>query len=176
MFTPKPFLYLLFGASLISPFIASSEAQKAGEKISIAVVPMGTSHVYWKAVEAGARQACKELDVDMTWKGPLKENDRAQQIAIVEQFVSENKSGIVIAPLDDTALKRPIDAAMAKKIPVVIIDSALKGEPGTDFVSFVATDNHAGGKMAAEELLKLLDGKGKVILLRGQEGTASTTA
>jgi ribose transport system substrate-binding protein len=176
MFNPKPFLYLLFGASLFSQFIASSEAQKAGGKISIAVVPMGTSHVYWKAVEAGARQACKELGIDMTWKGPLKENDRAQQIAIVEQFVSENKSGIVIAPLDDTALKRPIDAAMAKKIPVVIIDSALKGEPGTDFVSFVATDNHAGGKMAAEELLKLLDGKGKVILLRGQEGTASTTA
>src|SRR4029077_5624045 len=140
------------------------------------VVPMGTSHVYWKAVEAGARQACKELGIDMTWKGPLKENDRAQQIAIVEQFVSENKSGIVIAPLDDTALKRPIDAAMAKKIPVVIIDSALKGDPGNDFVSFVATDNHAGGKMAAEELLKLLNGKGKVILIRGQEGTASTTA
>ena len=177
MFTPKPFLYLLLGASLFSPFIASSEDQKPGEKkISIAVVPMGTSHVYWKAVEAGARQACKELGVDMTWKGPLKENDRAQQIAIVEQFVSENKSGIVIAPLDDTALKRPIDAAMAKKIPVVVIDSALKGEPGTDFVSFVATDNHAGGKMAAEELLKLLNGKGKVILIRGQEGTASTTA
>jgi ribose transport system substrate-binding protein len=149
MFTPKPFLYLLLGASLFSPFIASSEDQKPGEKkISIAVVPMGTSHVYWKAVEAGARQACKELGVDMTWKGPLKENDRAQQIAIVEQFVSENKSGIVIAPLDDTALKRPIDAAMAKKIPVVVIDSALKGEPGTDFVSFVATDNHAGGKMS----------------------------
>ena len=177
MFTPKPFLYRLLGASLFSPFIASSEDQKPGEKkISIAVVPMGTSHVYWKAVEAGARQACKELGVDMTWKGPLKENDRAQQIAIVEQFVSENKSGIVIAPLDDTALKRPIDAAMAKKIPVVVIDSALKGEPGTDFVSFVATDNHAGGKMAAEELLKLLNGKGKVILIRGQEGTASTTA
>jgi ribose transport system substrate-binding protein len=176
MFTPKPFLYLLFGVSICSPSIASSEAQKAGEKISIAVVPMGTSHVYWKAVEAGARQACKDLGIDMTWKGPLKENDRAQQIAIVEQFGSENKSGIVIAPLDDTALKRPIDAAMAKKIPVVIIDSSLKGEPGTDFVSFVATDNHAGGKMAAEELLRLLDGKGKVILLRGQEGTASTTA
>jgi ribose transport system substrate-binding protein len=176
MFDPKSFLYLLFGVSLCSQFIASSEAQKAGEKISIAVIPMGTSHVYWKAVEAGARQAAKELGIDMTWKGPLKENDRAQQIAIVEQFVSENKSGIVIAPLDDTALKRPIDAAMAKKIPVVIIDSSLKGEPGTDFVSFVATDNHAGGKMAAEELLRLLDGKGKVILLRGQEGTASTTA
>ena len=176
MFNPKSFLYLLLGVSLFSQFIASSEAQKAGEKISIAVIPMGTSHVYWKAVEAGARQAAKELGIDMTWKGPLKENDRAQQIAIVEQFVSENKSGIVIAPLDDTALKRPIDAAMAKKIPVVIIDSSLKGEPGTDFVSFVATDNHAGGKMAAEELLRLLDGKGKVILLRGQEGTASTTA
>jgi len=127
-------------------------------------------------VEAGARQAAKELGIDMAWKGPVRENDRAQQIAIVEQFVSEGKSGIVIAPLDATALQRPVDAAMAKKIPVVIIDSPLKGEPGKDFISTVATDNHAGGKMGAEALLKALNGKGKVVLLRGLEGVASTTA
>jgi ribose transport system substrate-binding protein len=176
MHLPKRFISYLVGTAVFSLFLMSGHALKAAEKLSIAVIPMGTSHIYWKSVEAGARQAAKELGIDMAWKGPVRENDRAQQIAIVEQFVSEGRSGIVLAPLDENALLRPVAAGMAKKIPVVIIDSALKGEPGKDFVSIVSTDNHAGGKMGAEELLKLLNGKGKVILLRAQEGTASTTA
>jgi ribose transport system substrate-binding protein len=140
----------------------------------IAVIPKGTTHVFWKSVEAGAQAAGKELGAEIVWKGPLKENDRAQQIAIVEQFVTEGVSGIVLAPLDDTALRRPVALAMEKKIPVVIIDSALKGEAGKDFVSFVATDNRKGGQMGGERLAALLGGKGKVSLLRYQVGSAST--
>src|SRR5688572_15021732 len=67
---------------------------------TIAVIPKGTTHVFWKSVEAGARKAADEAGVTIVWKGPLKENDRAQQIQIVEQFVAEGVSGIVLAPLD----------------------------------------------------------------------------
>ncbi len=141
---------------------------------SLAVIPKGTTHVFWKSIEAGARAAGQELGVNILWKGPLKENDRAQQIAIVEQFVAEGVSGVVLAPLDDTALKRPVQAAMAKGMPVVIMDSALKGEQGSDFVSFVGTNNRVGGEMAGEALVKLLGGKGKVVLMRYMEGSAST--
>ena len=143
-------------------------------KPRIAVIPKGTTHVFWKSVEAGAQAAGKEFGVEIVWKGPLKENDRAQEIAIVEQFVTEGVSGIVLAPLDDTALKRPVAMAMEKKIPVVIIDSALKGEPGKDFLSFVATNNRKGGTMGGTRLAELLGGKGKVSLLRYQVGSAST--
>jgi ribose transport system substrate-binding protein len=111
----------------------------------------------------------------VVWKGPLKENDRAQQIGIVEQFVTEGVSGIVLAPLDDTALVRPVAAAAQRKIPVVIFDSGLKGETGKDFASFVATNNRAGGRLGGEHLAKLLGGKGKVVLLRYMVGSASTT-
>ena len=69
----------------------------------------------------------------------------------------------------------PVQEAAAAKIPVVIIDSALKGQVGKDFVSYVATDNTKGGELAGEQLVKLLGGKGKVVLLRYQEGSASTT-
>ena len=140
---------------------------------SIAVIPKNTTHVFWKAVEAGAREGAKEAGVEMVWKGSLKEDDPAQQIQIVEQFVSEGVGGIVLAPIDDTALKRPVAAAMEKGIPVVIMDSALKGEPVKDFVSTVSTNNHRGGEMAGEQLGKLLDGKGKVVLFRFKEGSAS---
>ena len=146
----------------------------AQPKLKIAVIPKGTTHIFWKAVEAGAREAGKELGVEIVWKGPMKENDRAQQISIVEQFVTEGISGIVLAPLDNTALQRPVAAAARKKIPVVIFDSGLKGEPGKDFVSFVATDNIKGGNIGGEHLGKLLGGKGKVVLLRYQVGSAST--
>ena len=140
---------------------------------SIAVIPKNTTHVFWKAVEAGAREGAKEAGVEMVWKGSLKEDDPTQQIQIVEQFVSAGVGGIVLAPIDDEALKRPVAAAMRKGIPVVIMDSALKGEPVKDFVSTVSTNNHRAGEMAGEQLGKLLNGKGKVVLFRFKQGSAS---
>ena len=141
----------------------------------IAVIPKGTTHSFWKSVEAGARQAGTELGVEIVWKGPLKEDDRAQQIAIVQQFVASGISAIVLAPLDDTALRGPVKSAAERKIPVVIFDSALKAELGKDFVSYVATNNRRGGQLGAEELARLLGGKGKIVLLRYSEGSASTS-
>ncbi len=144
----------------------------AGEKI--AVIPKGTTHSFWKSVEAGARQAGAEFGVEILWKGPLKEDDRAQQIGVVQQFVSSGVSAIVLAPLDDIALRTPVKSAAEHNIPVVIFDSALKGEVGRDFLSFVATNNRRGGELGGEELARLLGGKGKVVLLRYSEGSAST--
>jgi ribose transport system substrate-binding protein len=140
----------------------------------IAVIPKGTTHVFWKSVERGARDAGRDLDVDIIWKGPLKENDRAQQIQVVQQFISQNVDAIALAPLDFKALVRPVKSAAARNIPVVIYDSALDGEPGKDFLSFVATNNKQGGRLGGAQLAKLLDGKGKVVLLRYLVGSAST--
>ena len=140
----------------------------------IAVIPKGTTHWFWKAVEAGAREGAKEAGAEMIWQGSLKEDDPEQQIRIVEQFVSEGVGGIVLAPIDDTALMRPVAAAMQKGISVVIMDSALKGDPPKDFVCTVSTNNHRAGEMAGEQLGRLLDGKGKVVLFRHKEGSAST--
>jgi ribose transport system substrate-binding protein len=141
----------------------------------IAVIPKNTTHVYWKAIEAGAREGAKEACVEMVWKGSLKEDNPRQQIQIVEQFISEGVGGIVLAPIDDIALKRPVAAAMQKGIPVVIMDSPLQGEPIKDFISTVSTNNHRGGEMAGEQLGKLLAGKGKVVLFRFKRGSASAS-
>jgi ribose transport system substrate-binding protein len=141
-------------------------------KTTIAVIPKGTTHEFWKAVHAGAVKAAEELGVEVIWKGPLKEDDREAQIKVVEDFITRGVDGIVLAPLDDVALRAPVENASRLGIPVVIIDSALKSE---EHVSFVATDNYRGGQMAGEHLAKLLDGEGKVVMLRYQEGSASTT-
>jgi ribose transport system substrate-binding protein len=141
----------------------------------IAVIPKNTTHVFWKAIESGAREGANEACVEMIWRGSLKEDSPGQQIKIVEQFISEGVGGIVLAPIDDIALRRPVAAAMQKGIPVVIMDSPLQGEPIKDFVSTVSTDNHRGGEMAGEQLATLLAGKGKVVLFRFKRGSASAS-
>jgi len=150
----------------------SEDAAGGGEaKPRVAVIPKGTTHVFWKSVEAGAKQAGEEFGLDVIWKGPMKEDDRASQIQMVEQFISEGVAGIVLAPLDKQALMVPVQSAKENKIAMVIFDSVLDGN---DFSSFVATDNKAAGKLGGDHLAKLLGGHGKVVLLRYIEGSAST--
>ena len=143
----------------------------ASPSFTIAVIPKGTSHVFWQSIHAGAEKAAQELGVEVIWRGPLREDDRDAQVSEVEGFVSRGVSGIVLAPLDDTALQAPVGAARRSGMPVVIIDSGLKGE---DYVSFVATDNRQGGRMGGQHLAQVLEGKGKVVLLRYAEGSDST--
>ena len=163
-------------AAIAVVFIATGCERKGRSKdrYRIAVIPKGTTHIFWKSIHAGAvkaEQELKDLGVEVIWIGPLKEDDRESQIKVVENFVRRGVSGIVLAPLDDTALCMPVRDAVNNRIPVVIIDSGLKGE---DYVSFVATDNYIGGRKGGEHLAKILGGKGKVIMLRYQEGSAST--
>ena len=101
-------------------------------KLKIAVIPKGTIHEFWKSVHAGAVKAGDELGVEIIWKGPLKEDDRDAQISTVEDFISKGVSGIVLAPLDDTALRGPVTNAQNSGIPVVLFDSGMKGTAGKD--------------------------------------------
>jgi len=146
--------------------------------LHLAVIPKGTTHEFWKSIHAGALKAQREYEaqgvaVRLTWKGPIREDDREQQIQVVEGFLSQGVNGLVLAPLDASALVRPVQEARSAGIPTVVIDSALASG---DAVSFVATDNEQGGALAADRLGTLLQGKGRVLLLRYQEGSASTEA
>jgi len=157
---------------------AGGPATPASAALRIAVIPKGSTHDYWKSVHAGADKAAGDLkakgvNVDILWKGPLKEDDRNGQIDVVQTFQTQHVDGIVVAPLDATALVSPIESAIASGIPVVIFDSPLKSDKP---VSTVATNNEQGGELAAARLIELLGGKGKVLMLRYQVGSASTEA
>ena len=162
--------------AILGAVSCNRSGSKNGKKLTIAVIPKGTSHEFWKSIHAGSIKAAREFssaghEVEVIWKGPLREDDREQQIQVVEGFTSQGVNGIVLAPLDNRALARPVEEAKNAGVPTVIIDSALDSN---SIVSFVATDNRKGGMLAADRLGELLGGKGKVILLRYAEGSAST--
>ena len=103
------------------------------DTLQIAVIPKGTTHEFWRSIHAGAKKAEQELvaegqKVEIIWKGPLKEDDRDQQIQLVENFTTRRVDGMVLAPLDAQALVRPVENAQDAGIPVVIIDSGLQSE------------------------------------------------
>lgn len=155
---------------------SDSEGGSPSKTIRVAMIPKGSTHVFWKSVHAGGVKAERELraegtEIELIWKGPLGEGDRSNQISVVENFMTQGVDAICLAPLDEIALVAPVQKALRAGISVFVFDSGLKSDKVT---SFVATDNFKGGQIAGDHLAKLLDGNGKVILLRYMEGSAST--
>lgn len=145
------------------------------ETLRIAVVPMGGTHEFFKAIHAGAVKAERELPgIQVAWHAPLKEGDREAQIKIVENLIGAGVHGIVLAPNDNVALLKPVREAVKAGIGVVVIDGVLNGTACEDFGSNVATDSYVGGQKGARRLGEILGGKGDVILLRCHVGFLST--
>ncbi len=142
------------------------------KKWRVMVIPKGTTHEFWQSVHAGASKAAEESgEVEMIWQGPAREDDRTEQIKLVQGAVASEVNGIVLAPLDAKALVEPVEQAIAKGIKVVIIDSGLES---SKISSFVATDNYHGGVLAAMRLGGVLRGEGRIVLMRYAVGSAST--
>ncbi|MEI7984559.1 MAG: substrate-binding domain-containing protein [Armatimonadota bacterium] len=171
------FLIAILALSIVgcssSPETNSATGGATTKKLRIGFIPKGSTHEFWKAMQAGAEGAAAANDVELIWKGPQKEDDKADQIKVVENFTNQKVDGIIMAPLDEEALKTPSKEAIAKGIKMIIVDSGLKD---VETESFIATDNEKAGYMGGERLAKALGGKGKVIMLRYAEGSASTMA
>src|SRR5579872_1934546 len=139
----------------------------------IAVIPKGNSDLFWQSVHAGAVKAGRETGVDVLWNGPASEADYTIQIQIVDAMINRRVDAIALAPTDRQALVTVVDRAAGRNVPVVIFDSAIDTQ---NFVSQVATDNYKAGQLAGGRMGKILDGKGKVVIVAVKPGAASTEA
>jgi len=159
-------------AAMLILFAVEGCGKREEAALTVAVIPKGTSHVFWQSVHAGAKKAGEEFGIKILWYGPATEGERAEQIRIVEDMITRMVDGIVLAPLDSKALVPVIERAHAAGIPLTIFDSAADTDK---YLSFVATDNYLGGVKAAEAMAKILNGKGKVAVVKYSPGHASTT-
>jgi len=162
---------------LLSCIFAGCGGESGGKSdsntLTIAVIPKGTSHEFWKSVHFGAEKAAKECgNVEIIWKGPVVESDTGSQIKVVKEMISKGVDGIALAPNQKGGLVDAVTESIEAEIPVVIFDSGL--DEGPEIVSYVATDNFKGGQMAAEAMAKAIGEKGNVILLRYLAGSEST--
>ncbi len=165
-----------FGVAALGLLFGCGGSDQSGRPKRIAMIPKGTNHEFWKAVEKGAKQADQELpEVEVIWKGPPGEGDAPAQIGVVEGFLAEKIDGIALAPLDAKALEKPVRSAVQAGVPVLIFDSGL-ASADAPIVSYVATNNRTGGARAAAALAKAMGGQGRVLVLRYVQGSESTIA
>jgi ribose transport system substrate-binding protein len=178
MKTPLWLTSLLVAGLLLQPGCgqksgpAGTSTPSTSVQHAIAVIPKGTTHIFWQSVHAGAEAAGKEFGCQIYWNGPERETDRERQIQIIEDFVVRKVDGIVLAPLDRKALIPPVEKLANLKIPCAIIDSGIDTDK---YLCFAATDNYQGGVLAARRMAEILGGKGKVVVVKYVPGSASTT-
>jgi ribose transport system substrate-binding protein len=144
---------------------------RSGSRPVVGVVPKGANHIFWQTVHAGAVKAAQEYKLDIEWNAPTLEIDSSRQIAIVESMINRRLAGIALAPVDRKALVGVVERASAAGIPVAIFDSDIDTNKR---ITYVATDNREGGRMAARRLGELMQGAGKCAIIGFMPGSAST--
>lgn len=154
----------------LSTLFAGSAWAKSDE---IAVIVKSANSTFWQNVRKGAETAGADLGgkYKVTFQGPEAETSIDAQVNMVDNAVNRGVAGIVLAASDPVALVPAVKKAYESGIPVVLIDSGLNSD-GKYYQSFLATDNRAAGKLAAEKLLAKVKG-GKVAVMSFTQGAAS---
>ncbi|GLC77913.1 substrate-binding domain-containing protein [Lacrimispora brassicae] len=134
---------------------AKGETAKSDKTIYVIVKVLGNQ--YWSVLQAGAEQAGKELGCNVVVVGTALESDIEGQLTLLQNAVSAQADGIVIAPLDSVSLDAPITEAYNSGIPVVLVDTVINSE---NYSAALLTNNVEAGKVAAEELIRRLKDKG----------------
>lgn len=144
--------------------------RRSGKPV-VGVVPKGANHIFWQTVHAGALKAAAEYGLEVEWNAPTLEVDSSRQIAIIDSMINRRLAGIALAPVDRKALVNVVERADGAGIPVAIFDSDIDTDKR---ITYVATDNREGGRLAARQLGQLMNGEGKVAVIGFMPGSAST--
>ena len=150
-----------------NPLLAQSKAYK------IALVMKALSNPFFHAMEVGARDAAKTLGIELFVQGTNKETDVAQQVSIVENFMTRGVDAIVIAPASSEGLVPVLFRAQAQGIKIINIDNPLDEKTKTQFsfqCPFVGSDNAMGASLACHDLVAAMGGQGEAAILEGIPG------
>jgi len=160
----------LKAALAIGAVLALPAGAMAGE---IAVIVKTTNSNFWQNVNKGASAAIEGTGHTLTFDGPAAESAVADEVNLVDNAVNRGVAGIVLAPSDPEALIPAVKRANEAGIPVAIIDSALGKDGEGTYQTFLSTDNCAAGKLAADNMIKLTGGEGKVAVMSYVAGVGS---
>ncbi|MFG2669602.1 substrate-binding domain-containing protein [Streptomyces sp. NPDC048445] len=124
---------------------------------------------FFVQMKAGAQAEAKAAGIDLTVTDA--QNDASQQANQLQNFTSSGVDSVIVNPVDSDAVGPAVRGANDAGIPVVAAD---RGVNKADTATLVASDNVAGGKLAAKALADKLGGKGSIVVLQGTAGTSAS--
>ncbi|MEV6032577.1 substrate-binding domain-containing protein [Nonomuraea sp. NPDC052116] len=158
---------LIAGAALAGLAACGGGGATGDVKIGLSVSTL--NNPYFVQFRDGAQAEAKKLGARLTVTDA--QNDPSQQVNQVQNFTSQNMKAIIINPVDSDAAAPAVKAADRAAVPVIAAD---RGVNGAEVAQTVASDNVAGGRLAAQELARLLGEKGNVAVLQGVPGTSAS--
>ncbi|GHI07565.1 transporter [Streptomyces cellostaticus] len=147
-------------------FLHSGSASSATPKMGLSLSTL--NNPFFVQIRAGAQAEAKKLGVDLTVTDA--QNDASQQANQLQNFTSSNLGAIIVNPVDSDAASNSVKAADKARIPVIAVD---RGVNQATVDALVASDNVAGGELAARTIAEKLGGRGRIVILQGQAGTSA---
>ena len=158
----------LIAAVVILILLPACHRESTGKTVEITVITKALDSEWWQRVKAGADQAAKaNPGVRLNVLAPEREVNVDQQVAIVEDQITRKVSALAVAPTGAAELIPVLERARAAGIPVIIFDTDIEWPSK---LTYVGGDNRRAGYIAGEHIAKLLEGKGKVAIIRGVLG------
>ena len=136
---------------------SESKAPADNSKKAIYVIVKALGNQYWSVLQAGAEQAGKDIGCKVVVVGTQTDTDVEGQVALLQNAVSAQAAGIVIAPLDSIACDTPITEAYKSGIPIILVDTLIKSD---NYSAAFMTNNVEAGKAGAKEMIRRFKAKG----------------
>ncbi|MCF8516825.1 MAG: substrate-binding domain-containing protein [Rhodobacteraceae bacterium] len=170
----------LGAASALALTFSLSTAAVAQDKLTIALVPGLTTDAFYITMQKGAQAAADALGVELVFQGAPDFNP-VTQVPVLDAVIARAPDAILIAPTDKVQLIEPLKKAHDAGIPVITVDTFIgtgvyqTGAGDGDFpLSYIASDNVLGGRMAARALAAAIGGEGKVYVANVKPGISTT--
>lgn len=150
---------------------AGTVAASAATKYNIVLIPGLTTDPFYITMGVGAKAEAKKLGVNLIWKGATTW-DTSLEVPIVNSTLATHPSALLIAPTDDVALFKPMDAYVKAGIPVISVDTTLKNQ--SILTSAISSDNFQGGQAAAKAIAAAAHYRGAVAVINVEKGVSTT--
>ncbi|MCL6654690.1 sugar ABC transporter substrate-binding protein [Agrobacterium rubi] len=160
--------------------MTTKSASAQDKKFTIALVPGLTTDAFYITMRKGAEAAAKAVGATLVFQGAPDFNP-VTQVPVLDAVIAKSPSALLIAPTDTNQLIQPLKRAADAGIPVITVDTYIgtgdyqTGAGDADFpLSYIASDNVAGGMMAARSLAAAIGDKGKVYISNNKPGISTT--
>ncbi|MBV8261829.1 MAG: substrate-binding domain-containing protein [Paraburkholderia sp.] len=170
----------VMGALMVSA-LAAPQAHADKDHPVVALLP-GVVDPFYFTMYRGAQKAAAEDNTQLLFQLPKSWNT-TEQVPILKAFIAKRPDAILISPVDAQQLIEPLTEAKNAGIKVITVDTYIgtgqyqTGSGNADFpLSFVASDNKEGGRIAARTLAKAIGEKGIVFCESLKPGVSSTDA
>ena len=164
----KKFLSIIMTLMLSSSLLVGCSAKDDGVQ-KIGLILSTLDNPFFVDLKTGIEKKANELGYDVVVLD--SQNDPAKEVSNMEDLTIKNVDVVLLNPVDSDSAIASVMIANGSELPVITVDRVANGG---EVVSHIASDNAAGGKMAADYLIEQLGGKGKIVELEGIAGSSAT--